>query len=64
MKLLKRLWREEEGQGLIEYVLIIAIISLIIILFGKDIADAIQRLFTKVKNALDTAPAVTPTPTP
>lgn len=52
MKLLKRLWREEEGQGLIEYVLIIGIISIVIIIFGDDIADAIKGLFQKIKNAL------------
>jgi pilus assembly protein Flp/PilA len=55
MELIKRLWKEEEGQGLVEYILIIAIISIIIILAGKPVSDAIKAVFDKVSGKMDSA---------
>jgi len=52
MKLFERLWNEEDGQGLVEYALIIAIISLIIVVAGGPVATALQTLFTKIKDKL------------
>lgn len=52
MNILKRLWKDEEGQGLVEYALIIALISLVIILFGDNVAAAIQGIFTQIITAL------------
>jgi len=52
MELLKKLWNDEEGQGLIEYALIIAIISLVIIIAGRPVATAIQGIFTRIQAGL------------
>ncbi|MDF2473653.1 MAG: Flp/Fap pilin component [Anaerocolumna sp.] len=48
MDLMMRLFKEEDGQGLVEYILIIAIISICIIAFGDDVVDAIKVAFNKV----------------
>lgn len=55
MELLKRLWNDEEGQGLIEYALIIAIISIVIIIAGDDVATAISGIFTRISESLNGA---------
>lgn len=52
MKLFRRLWKEEEGQGLVEYALIIAIISLVIIVVGPHVYNAVQALFDKISDAI------------
>lgn len=44
---------ELSGQGLIEYVLIIAVISLVIIFAGPQVATAIGEQFDKIKATLD-----------
>lgn len=41
------------GQGLIEYVLIIAVISLVIIFAGPAIAKAISTQFSKISDTLN-----------
>lgn len=43
---------ELSGQGLIEYVLIIAVISLVIVLAGPAVASAIREQFGKVANVI------------
>lgn len=45
---------ELSGQGLIEYTLIIAIISLIVVLAGPQIADAIREQFNKIADVIKT----------
>lgn len=52
MDLMMRLFKEEDGQGLVEYILIIAIISVCIIVFGDDVVDAIKGAFQEVVTAL------------
>ncbi|MEC1523503.1 Flp family type IVb pilin [Neobacillus niacini] len=48
MNMLKRLWKEEDGQGLTEYGLIVGLVAVmgagITLLFG----DEINKLFTRV----------------
>lgn len=36
MKLLKRLWQEEEGQGLVEYTLVVVLVALVFWMGVKD----------------------------
>lgn len=52
MEMLKRLWNDEEGQGLIEYGLIIALVSLAIIVAGPNIYAALVSIFGKIEAAL------------
>lgn len=51
MDLMKRLWKEEEGQGMVEYGLIIALISVVAIITLTSIG---QKLLTKFQD-VDTA---------
>lgn len=44
---------ELSGQGLIEYVLIIAVISLVIIFAGPAVAQAIRNQFAKIVSTLN-----------
>jgi len=52
MELLKKLWSDEEGQGLIEYALIIAVISLVIIIAGPPVYDALTDIFGEIEDKL------------
>lgn len=45
---------ELSGQGLIEYVLIIAVISLVVVFAGPAVAKAITSQFTKIADTLTT----------
>ena len=45
---------ELSGQGLIEYVLIIAVISLVVVFAGPAIAGAIRDQFQKIATTLST----------
>lgn len=54
MEMLKRLVKEEEGQGIVEYVLIIAVISIVAIAYGNNITAAVETLFKKIGTALST----------
>lgn len=56
MEIMKRLFREEEGQGMIEYALIIALISIAAIASMQLIGPKIKIFFDDVSTAL-TKPA-------
>lgn len=61
MEIMKRLFKEEEGQGLVEYALIIALISLVIIVAGPAVYSALVVAFNKVIAGLSgTAISTTP----
>ena len=45
---------ELSGQGLIEYVLIIAVISLVVVFAGPAVAGAIRNQFAKITETLTT----------
>ncbi len=45
MKLLKRLWREEAGQDLVEYALLLVLISLAAVAAMNTLASAISTAF-------------------
>jgi Flp pilus assembly pilin Flp len=47
-----RLWREEEGQDLIEYVLLVALIALLVAAAFPNFANAIAGVFTKATNCV------------
>jgi pilus assembly protein Flp/PilA len=48
-----RFSREERGQGLVEYSLILALISIVAIVLMKAIGDNIKDVLTTVRDALD-----------
>ncbi|HEX5351858.1 MAG TPA: Flp family type IVb pilin [Trichococcus sp.] len=52
MEIMKRLVQEEEGQGLVEYALIIAIISIVIVAAGPAVATAIKTKFAEIATGL------------
>lgn len=53
MDLLKRLVKEEEGQGMIEYVLIVALISIAAIIIMKAVSGSINGVWEEVNSTLD-----------
>jgi pilus assembly protein Flp/PilA len=52
MKLLRRLVREEEGQGLVEYAMILGLVALIVALALQSVGLGIEALFTRIDNGL------------
>ena len=52
MTLLRRLFQEEEGQGLVEYALIIALISIVVIAAAKLLGGQITTVFTSITDKL------------
>jgi len=51
--LLKRFWRNEEGQDLAEYALLIALIALVVIAAVTLLGTQIQTVFNNIANALN-----------
>ncbi|MCX5779946.1 MAG: Flp family type IVb pilin [Firmicutes bacterium] len=49
---MKRLFSEEEGQGMTEYVLIVALIALAAILAMKFFGGTVNNVFNKTGNTL------------
>jgi len=54
MTYLKRLWKEEEGQDLTEYALLLALIALAAIVTMKSLATAINAVFSNAAANLST----------
>jgi len=52
--IMKRLWKEEEGQDLIEYALMIALIALATAAIFPAVATAITGVFTRANTCLST----------
>ena len=44
--LLMRLWKEEEGQDVVEYALLLVLISLIAIISMKTVGNAVSNVFS------------------
>lgn len=57
MNLLKRLFVEEEGQGLVEYALIIGLISLVAVAAISAAGGSIGKIWTKIQTELGNVPA-------
>ncbi|MGB4589579.1 MAG: Flp family type IVb pilin [Clostridiaceae bacterium] len=61
MEFLRKLWSEEEGQGLVEYALIIALVSVMLVLALGTFRDEIGKVFTRIQTELGkAAPATVP----
>jgi pilus assembly protein Flp/PilA len=55
-KLLSRLWEDESGQGLVEYVLIIALVAIGLIAIMLVFRNSIGNIFSVIKQKLGDAP--------
>jgi len=55
-ELLKRLWKEQEGQDLTEYALLLVLIALAAITAMNTLAGAISNIFTNAAANLTTLP--------
>ena len=53
---MKRFWSDESGQGLTEYALVLALVSIGLIAVLVLFRDAIGRVFNRVVDVLDSAP--------
>ena len=53
--LLKRLWREEDGQDLVEYGLLVVLVALAAMVGMNSLAAAINATFGKAGNTLNGA---------
>lgn len=53
MNLVKRLIKEEEGQGMIEYVIIAAFISIVAILVIRAVGPKVNNVWENVNNGLN-----------
>ena len=53
--LLMRLWKEEEGQDLVEYALLVALVALAATAGMQGLAGAVNNEFTNIGTSLTTA---------
>lgn len=53
MEFLRKLWSEEEGQGMVEYGLIIALVAVVAAVGLKVLGPKISSLFNTISNDLD-----------
>ena len=60
---MKNLFKDENGQGMVEYGLIIALVAIVVIVALKALAPAISNIFdsaaTELTNAASTQPSGT-----
>lgn len=61
-KLLRKLWKDEEGASLIEYVLIAGLISIMGYAFMKTIGGDLNGILDKASQATTDANTTVPTP--
>ena len=54
MNILKRLWQEEEGQDLVEFGLLVVLISLFSIVAMQGLAGGISKAFSNASQQLST----------
>jgi pilus assembly protein Flp/PilA len=57
---IKTFVRDEEGQDLIEYALLVALISLVCVVALTDAGKEVNNIFTAIKNKLSAAAAPAP----
>lgn len=52
---LMRLWKEEDGQDLIEYGLLLVLVALLSVTFITGIGTALSKIFSNANSALSSA---------
>jgi Flp pilus assembly pilin Flp len=50
--LLRRLWKQEEGQDLVEYALIVAAVGLALIVTVNNLSSAVVSLYSSITQGL------------
>ena len=55
MRILNRLWKEEEGQDLTEYALLMVLIALVAIVSMQTLGQTISNVFSNASQNLTTA---------
>lgn len=50
MNMLKKLWNDEAGQGMVEYGLILALVAVVVIGVLTTMGDNLKALFTEAGN--------------
>jgi pilus assembly protein Flp/PilA len=55
IELLKRLWKDEDGQDLTEYGLLLVLVALVAITAMKSLATAIENAFSNAAASLSSA---------
>ena len=60
VNIIKTFARDEEGQDLIEYALLVALISLVCVVALTDAGKQVNNIFTSIKDKLTTAAAAAP----
>ena len=60
----ERVKRAEQGQSLVEYALILAVVAIVVIVAMKVLQPAISGTFNHVSNCLNTSQTPVPTGTP
>ena len=60
--MLFRWFKDEEGQGMVEYGLIIALIAIVVIVALVALGPKIREIFNKTNDALDAASTTTAAP--
>ena len=53
-----QLWRDESGQGLAEYALLLGLIVIGVVFFIQGMGNNIKAIFGKANNALTTANSI------
>ena len=56
LNVIKRLVKEEEGQGMVEYALIIALIAIVVIVAIPGVSNAIKGIFGTIATKLGGTP--------
>lgn len=51
--MLKNFFKNEEGQGMVEYALILGLIAIVAIVALTSVGDRVKELFSKADNALN-----------
>ena len=54
MKLLKSFWTDESGQGLTEYAVIIALVSIALLIVLAAFRNELGRVFNSIRTSLST----------